>query len=95
MYVKKAAPQISHLGTGQDAMQSVQRSINDLRQYLEGEFNAIEIAIRWPEVIGIQFQVNYHLPQRFKEGDLYYFADGVAGGQAGLYIRDGNSWRKL
>lgn len=67
----------------------------NLVRWSNGEFQKIEIESTKPETRGLQFEVLQELPQRYKEGDLYYGAPGVFGGQAGLYIRDSNSWRKL
>ena len=64
-------------------------------EWINGELAKVEIESTKPEVRGIQFEKLAELPQRYKEGDLCYGAAGVFGGQAGLYIRDGNNWRKL
>jgi hypothetical protein len=62
---------------------------------INAELKKIESGSQAPEVRGIQFEIRQAVPARYKEGDLYYGAAGVFGGAAGLYIRDGNSWRKL
>jgi len=69
--------------------------VRGLVEWINGELTKLEIESTKPEVRGIQFEKLAELPQRFKEGDLCYGAAGVFGGQAGLYIRDGNNWRKL
>jgi len=64
-------------------------------RYMNGEFMKLELTLKLPEVFGLQFEVLGTVPAKFREGDLYYGASGVFGAQAGLYIRDANSWRKL
>lgn len=66
-----------------------------LADQINAELRKIESGSQRPEVRGVQFEILQAVPERYKEGDLYYGAAGVFGGQAGLYIRDGNSWRKL
>jgi hypothetical protein len=66
-----------------------------LLEWANAEYQKIEVESSHPNVNGISFEINYAVPDRYKEGDLYYGAAGVFGGAAGLYIRDGNSWRKL
>lgn len=65
------------------------------RDYLNHELTMIESVLRLPTVYGLRFQTLGAEPPKYQEGDLYYGAAGVFGGQEGLYIRDSNSWRKL
>lgn len=71
------------------------KDIASIMDAINVEFRKLEETLQLPEVRGIQFEVNGTLPPKYKEGDLYYGAAGVFGGQAGLYIRDGSNWRKL
>lgn len=65
--------------------------------WINAELLAIESEVRRPGVIGIQFETQYKIPDRYKDGDLYFFADNVAspGNSAGLYIHEDGGWRKL
>ena len=67
----------------------------DLVRWLNGELQKVEIESTKPEIRGLQFETAQAVPDRYKEGDLYYGAAGVFGGQQGLYVRDGSNWRKL
>jgi hypothetical protein len=78
-----------------NAAETIAQPVLNIVRWLNGEFQKLEIESSKPETRGIQFETLYELPDRYKEGDLYYGAAGVFGGQAGLYIRDGNGWRKL
>jgi hypothetical protein len=67
----------------------------DLIKWLNQELTKIEVATQRPDTRGIQFEVRYSVPTKYKEGDLYYGAAGVFGGSEGLYIRDAGNWRRL
>ena len=69
--------------------------LETLYEYVNTEFDKVSRESKRPETFGIGFEILHAVPQKYKEGDLYYGAAGVFSGQAGLYIRDGNSWRKL
>jgi len=80
-----------------NTLSSPEKALKDLTIWMNAELDKIEAAIRVPEVISIQFEINYAVPKKYKEGDLVYFSSGVNGasGGPGLFIRDNNSWRKL
>ena len=63
--------------------------------WVNGELRKIELESQQPQVRGLSFEIQYSIPLKYQEGDLYYGAAGVFGGQAGLYIREGANWRKL
>jgi hypothetical protein len=65
-----------------------------LVRWVNQELLKIEEESKVPQLQGIQFEYLYAVPEKYAEGDLYYFAEGVAGAP-GLFIRDSNSWRKL
>jgi hypothetical protein len=65
-----------------------------LVRWVNQELLKVEEESKLPELQGIQFEQLYAVPTKYQEGDLYYFAAGVAGAP-GLFIRDSNSWRKL
>ena len=83
-YRRRAAPAVG-----------ITDEVRPVVQWIDGELAGIEYALRLPEVQGIQFETLYSIPVKFREGDLYYFAAGVAGGAEGVYIRDAGNWRKL
>lgn len=65
-----------------------------LVRWINQELQKIEEESKLPQLQGIQFEYLYAPPTKYAEGDLYYFAEGVAGAP-GLFIRDSNGWRKL
>jgi hypothetical protein len=67
----------------------------EVMNWANGEFRKLELETQQPETRGVSFEVLRAVPARYKEGDLYFGAAGVFGGQAGLYIREGANWRKL
>lgn len=69
-------------------------AIKALVQWINQELTKIEDDSRRPLVRGLSFEKLQTVPEKYQEGDLYYFAAGVAGAP-GLFIRDANSWRKL
>jgi hypothetical protein len=85
-YIKQLAPVL---------FGSIEQRLDSLRKFIDNELYNVEITLRKPEVRGVQFETLSALPAKYKDGDLYYFANGVAGGAAGLYVRDGTNWRRL
>lgn len=72
----------------------MRKRLLDLIEWVNAELIKVEDSSRLPQVQGLSFEQLYAEPLKYKEGDLYYFAAGVAGAP-GLFIRDSNSWRKL
>lgn len=72
-----------------------QQRINQVVGWVDKELTGVENELRLPRVRGMQFEILGAEPERFGEGDLYYFGPGVVGGGAGLYIRDAGNWRRL
>ena len=74
-----------------------QQTTKDLVRWINAELTKLEDELKTPELRGIQFEILHAVPERYKEGDLYYFAAGIptVNGGPGLFIRDSNSWRKL
>lgn len=71
-----------------------QRRVTMFIDWVNSELLKIEEASWRPIVQGLSFEPLYAVPAKYREGDLYYFAEGVSGAP-GLFIRDANSWRKL
>ena len=72
----------------------VKKKVLDFIDWVNGELIKVEDYSKLPQVQGLSFEQLYAEPLKYREGDLYYFAAGVAGAP-GLFIRDSNSWRKL
>ena len=72
----------------------LKKRVLDFIDWVNGELIKVEDYSRLPQVQGLAFEQLYAEPLKYREGDLYYFAAGVAGAP-GLFIRDSNSWRKL
>lgn len=96
-YRKDPAPgaEVSTVRGAGNADQSLRVAFRAVVKWLDNELAKVENNLRIPEVRGLQFETLTALPARYREGDLYYFAAGVAGGSEGLYIRDAGNWRKL
>lgn len=65
-----------------------------LVQWINQELIKVEDELRVPEFRGIQFEQLTAVPEKYRDGDLYYFTTGVPGAP-GLFIRDTGNWRKL
>lgn len=73
-----------------------EKAFKDMVRWTNAEYTKLEDELKTPEVRGIQFEVLYAEPDKYKEGDLYYFDGSVPEvASTGLYIREASSWRKL
>ena len=83
-------------GLSQTKLANPDQTFKDIVRWNNQEFTKLEDELKTPQFRGIQFETLFAIPERYQDGDLYYFDASTPGiGQTGLYIRDTGSWRRL
>lgn len=86
-------PPLPHVGDP-----NVQRALQQLDTWLERELSAMALRVNrmmQGHTDGKRFSKRATIPGDAQDGDVEYFAAGVAGANEGLYCRESGSWSKL